>query len=64
MSTEIEVNNCFVIMTFQVRMKISTFTFVVKFMFNLQPKDFLIGLSTVIKIFNVVFRNLKCILIL
>ena len=39
MSTEIEVNNCFVIWLFNLEWKFSTFTFVVEV--NFQPKDFL-----------------------
>ena len=49
MSTEIEVNNCFVIWLFNLEWKCSTFTFVAEV--NLQPKDFLTSLSTFIKIF-------------
>ena len=41
MSTEIEVNNCFVIWLFNLEWKCSTFTFVAEV--NLQPKDFLVS---------------------
>ena len=44
MSTEIEVNNCFVILLFNYEWKCSTFTFVVEVMFNLKT-------ATVTKIF-------------
>ena len=48
MSTEIEVNNCFVILTSFKNENYATFTFVVKDMFNLLSKiskDFLTGFS-------------------
>ena len=49
MSTEIEVNNCFVIYDFSFKNEnFATFTFVVKDMFNFQSKtskDFLNSLS-------------------
>ena len=51
MSTEIEVNNCFVIMTFQIRMKIFYFNLTFIVAVNLQPKDFLKSFISCIRIF-------------
>ena len=47
MSTEIEVNKCFVIWPFNLEWKGSTIIFVAEV--NLQPKDFLTSLSAVIE---------------
>ena len=49
MSTEIEVNNCFVIWHLNYEWKIPKFTFVVEVMFNL--RTFFQVLATVIKLF-------------
>ena len=55
----------FCYMTFQLRVKISTFSLVVGAMFNLLPKDFLTSfINCYLKYINVVFCISKCILIL
>ena len=64
MSTEIELNNCFVIWLYIQERKFSTFTFVVEVMFNLQLKDFLKFYQLLLEYFNLAFCILKFILIL
>ena len=51
MSTEIEVNNCFVIWLFNYEWKCSTFIFVVEVMFNLRTFSEVLASVKVLKLF-------------